>query len=78
MTYAMTLNNVGFAELTHDEMLCVDGGGLWGAFEILCGVGATACIIAVGISTPAVLATPLFWTEVTCSIGLIVKGEQDW
>ena len=30
MTYAMTMNNVDFAELTHDEMLCVDGGNLFG------------------------------------------------
>ncbi len=27
MTYAMSLNNVGFAELSNDEKMCVDGGG---------------------------------------------------
>ncbi len=31
MTYAMSLNNAGFTELTQDEMIEVDGGSIWGA-----------------------------------------------
>ncbi len=35
MTYAMNLNNVGFAELTRNEMEVVEGGGIVAAVYAL-------------------------------------------
>lgn len=49
MTYAMSLNNIGFAELTHVEMLCVDGGINWAAVGLF--VGGTAFIVGVCVAT---------------------------
>ena len=48
----MSLNNIGFAELTHDEMLSVDGGG-WGSALITIGGIALFCTGVVALSTVA-------------------------
>lgn len=67
MTYAMSLNNVGFAELTQNEMMCVDGGINWGAI----GVGLAAVGLAVAIVGTAGLAA----VPVSVIVGAGTAGE---
>ncbi len=55
MTYAMNLNNIGFAELTQDEMMCVDGGNLFGD---VCKVVTCATVSAVIGAIVSPYATP--------------------
>lgn len=61
MTYAMNLNNVGFAELTHDEMMCVDGGG-WLAGITVAALTVTGVVLA--IVAPPAGAGVLYYTGV--------------
>lgn len=58
MTYAMSLSNVGFADLTHDEMLCVDGGSTVSSKTLNqaaagFAVAAAGCVLAAAIAPVA-------------------------
>ncbi len=71
MTYAMSLNNSGFAELSLDEMLFVDGGTWWQV--ALCGVAVAAGVALVVIAAPAVIPA-VTAAAATCSAALSGAG----
>lgn len=75
MTYAMSLNNVGFAELTQNEMMCVDGGklGLNDLGFYLSGLGGGAIGAAVACAAWGSSAGPA-----GALVGAVVGGVGYW
>lgn len=69
MTYALASGNMGFMELTQDEMMAVDGGGLLGS--ILGTIGGAATIV-VGVCC-LLIPEPTMLTKVG-GVATIVAG----
>ena len=67
MTNALALSNVGFMELTNDEMLAVDGGVDWGQWAS--GMVLMTLAVAIVVVAPEVAAA-----NTGVIIGMAVTG----
>lgn len=71
MTCEMSLNNVGFSELTLNEMLSVEGGGFWaGVVAGLATVGTVGLAVAAAPATGETSLVAGYWVVT----GIVTTG----
>lgn len=80
MTSAMMLKNNHFIELTSDEMMSVDGGGLWKALAATAGslmIGTAPLVGIVAGIGGSIVGTPLVGVGagITAAAGMVAAGS---
>ena len=75
----ISLETGNFTLIADNELVLLEGGSLWGGFQIGCGVVVEVCVAAAAIGTAGAACLTLgWWTAAAGGAALIVKGLENW